>query len=113
MTVRLLLASFGFLIILGGALFGWRARQRLVDKRVSSPKTLLALAVIFLGLSVDVLGGVRTDNWSIVNWLSGVSVIAGLVGAGMWLGAALEMRRQQRTASREAHPPIGSNGAQA
>lgn len=49
---RLLFESSGFLIIIVGGWFGWRARQRLIDKRVPSTEMLLAMAVIFLGFSI-------------------------------------------------------------
>jgi hypothetical protein len=53
------------------------------------------MAVIFLGFSIDVLGGVRVDGWSTANWL----FICGLYFSRALhrrLVMALEMRRQQK-----------------
>jgi hypothetical protein len=45
---------------------------------------LLAMAVIFLGFSIDVLGGVRVDGWSTANWLSFVGFIFPVPCTGVW-----------------------------
>jgi hypothetical protein len=56
---------------------------------------LLYSAVFFLGLCISQLANVRTDGWSIGDWLSGIGVIVNALFLAFCVGMALEMRRKK------------------
>ena len=119
-TARLFIASFGFLIIIVGSWHIRAGRSQLSTNALSRSRRafnqwgiLFGLAVFFLGLAVVLLSTIRVDNWSVVDWTFGVCFAVVLYFAGGFLGVLAGTDLQKEEASREAHPPIASNGAQA
>ena len=73
----------------------------------------------FFGTAALPLLSMKVGDWSVFDWIMGLCAVAVLYGAGVTASMFVEklLRRQtlaqDKSAPREAHPPIESNGAQA